>query len=122
MISAISPSTFGLHDDVLDAALDPEWCILVSQQARTLAGMLRLIQTAVARGQQRTDARRHEAAWLQALEVDTHRMPALSPSTMSIAAEPYRDGRLHLSIMGVCANVLCACWEYSQTPPAKPVA
>ena len=90
--------------------MDPEWHALISQQTCTLAAWLQHIQAVVARVPQRTDARRHEAAWLQALEVDTPRMPTLSPSTVSIAAEPYRDRdeRLHPSIMGVCAHVLCA--------------
>ena len=43
-------NAFGLQDDVPDAALDPEWRALVSQQAPTLAAMLQRIQTAVAGG------------------------------------------------------------------------
>ncbi len=52
----VSPRTFGLHADVPEAALDPEWRALVSQQAYTLAAMPQRIQTAVTEGQRRTDA------------------------------------------------------------------
>src|SRR5712692_2084890 len=66
--------TFGLFADVPEAALDPEWHALVSQQARTLAGMLQRLQTAVAGVPQRTDARRHTTRGLQALVADAERL------------------------------------------------
>jgi hypothetical protein len=59
----------GLHDDVPEPALDPEWCALVRQQAHTLAVMLHRIQAAVAGAPCRTDTPR-----LQALAADAERL------------------------------------------------
>ena len=70
----MNPSTFGLYADVPEAALDPEWCALVRQQACTLAGMLQRIRTAVAGVPDRTDARRHTTRGLQALVADAERL------------------------------------------------
>jgi len=69
-----SPSAFGLQAAVPDVDLDPEWRTLVSQQAHTLATMLQRLQTAVAGGQQRTDARRHATARVHALAADAERL------------------------------------------------
>jgi hypothetical protein len=55
-------STFGLHDDVPERTLDPEWRALVSQQAHTLAAMMHRLQTAVAGVHRRTDASQPHAA------------------------------------------------------------
>ena len=73
-MTTIHPSTFGLQAEVPDVDLDPEWCALVSQQACTLAGMLQGLQHAVARVPQRTDARRHATARVQALAADAERL------------------------------------------------
>jgi hypothetical protein len=53
----LTPVTFDLHKDGSEAALDPEWRALVSQQAHMLAVMLQHIQTAVEGVHRRTDAR-----------------------------------------------------------------
>ena len=74
-MTTVHPSTFGLQAEVPDVDLDPEWCALVSQQARTLAGMLQRLQHAVAGvQQQRTDARRHATARGHALAADAERL------------------------------------------------
>ena len=70
----MNPSTFGQYADAPEAALDPEWCALVRQQARTLAGMLQRIRTAVAGVPDRTDARRHATARVHALAADAERL------------------------------------------------
>jgi hypothetical protein len=64
----LNPVTFGLHKDGSEAALDPEWCALVSQQAPTLAVMLQHIHTTVEGVHRRTDARS-----LRALAADAER-------------------------------------------------
>ena len=69
-----SPSTLGLQAAVPDVALDPEWRALVSQQARTLAGMLQRFQTAVAGVHDRPDALQHKTLRLQALVTDAERL------------------------------------------------
>ena len=73
-MTTIRPSTFGLQAAVLDVDLDPEWRALVRQQARTLAGMLQRIQTAVAGVPDRTDARRQATARVHALAADAERL------------------------------------------------
>jgi hypothetical protein len=70
-VSAISPSTFGLQDNVPEAPLDPEWRALVRQHAHTLAAMLQRIQTAVVGARRRTDPLR-----LQTLAADAERLLA----------------------------------------------
>ena len=71
-MTTIHPSTFGLQTAVPD--VDVEWRALVRQQACTLAGMLQRLQNAVAGVQQRTDARRHATARVQALAADAERL------------------------------------------------
>src|SRR4029450_4556775 len=59
------PSLFGLHHDIPRVDLDTEWRALVSEQARTLSGMLQRLQTAGVGVHRWTDARA-----LQALTAD----------------------------------------------------
>ena len=73
-MTTVHPSTFGLQVEVPDVDVDPEWRALVRQQACTLAGMLQRIQTAVAGVPDRTDARRHATARVQALAADAERL------------------------------------------------
>jgi len=72
----MTPRTFGLSADVPEAALDPEWRALVRQQARTLAGMLQRLQTAVAGRPHRPGALQHKTLRLQALVADAERLLA----------------------------------------------
>ena len=81
---------FGLHEDIPEAALDPEWRALVSQQACTLAGMLQRLQTAVAEGQRRTDALR-----LQAL---------------AAAAEQLLTAQEHVNLERLLVERIVLCW------------
>ncbi len=60
-MSTVNPRTFGLQDDVPEAAMDPEWHALISQQVHTLAAMLQRLQTAVAGGHRHTDVLRLQA-------------------------------------------------------------
>jgi hypothetical protein len=62
-----SPSTFGFHDAMPEATLDPEWRALISQQVRTLAAMLSRVQTTVAVVHHSPEAHSSNAAQLQTL-------------------------------------------------------
>jgi len=62
-----SPSTFGFHDALPEATLDPTWRALLSQQVRTLAAMLSRVQTTVAVVYHSPEAHRSNAARLQTL-------------------------------------------------------
>jgi hypothetical protein len=68
-MSPVTPGTFGLQDDIPEPDLDPEWRVLVRQQARTLAATLQRIQTAVAGVPRRPDTPR-----LQALAAPAERL------------------------------------------------
>jgi hypothetical protein len=62
-----SPSTFGFHDALPEATLDPEWRALISQQVRTLAAVLSRVQTTVAVVHHAPEAHRSNAARRQTL-------------------------------------------------------
>ena len=62
-----SPSIFGFCDDRPEATIGPEWRVLVSQQAHTLAAILYRVQTTVAVVYHSPEAHRSNASRLQTL-------------------------------------------------------
>lgn len=65
---------FGLQYDVPGAAIADEWRTIVTDQARTLEGMLCRVHDAVAGVQRRTDSLQHKAERFQALVADAERL------------------------------------------------
>ena len=75
-MSLESPSTFDCCDDIPEATIGPEWRVLVSQQAHTLAAMLSRVQTTVAVVHHSTDTHSSNASRLQTLAEDAERLLA----------------------------------------------
>ena len=74
-LRTVSPTAFGLQDDLSDAAMSDEWRSLIGDQARTLAAVLHRLCT---------DALRNNVAHLQALVTDAEQL-------LTAYAEQYID-------------------------------